>query len=266
MRRSWRSKGSGPILRRPSLPLHLVFRMRSSMAMSCACWPDTSAFPRRSTAAPERKSLRPWHMSCWIPISAGIYNQAIMDFGATVCTPRNPHCTTCVQQAGCAGLEKGTIEQLPVKEKAVRKKHRCFYYFVVETPEDKVYIRQRIGERYLGRPYEFILYETIDTVWPETILQSDFARQLFDGQALTVRYISSVYRQELSHQRLEGQFITVGSAGRWPIRMAISWCQEQRWEPMRSRNSSMLAVRSKPGTNLVLTFPKKMGNFINAGN
>jgi A/G-specific adenine glycosylase len=143
------------------------------------------------------------------PNRAGSYNQAIMDFGATVCTPRNPHCTTCVQQAGCVALQKGMIEQLPVKAKVVRKKHRRFYYFVAETPEGEVYIRRRSAKDIWEGLYEFILYETIDAAWPETILQSDFARQLFDGQALTVRCISGVYRQELSHQRLEGQFITV---------------------------------------------------------
>jgi A/G-specific adenine glycosylase len=143
------------------------------------------------------------------PRQAGSYNQAIMDFGATICTPRNPHCATCVQQNGCVAWQQGTIEQLPVKAKTVRKKQRCLYYFIAETPEGLVYIRRRAGKDIWEGLYEFILYETADAVWPETVLQSDFARQLFDGQALTVRYISNVYRQELSHQSLQGQFITV---------------------------------------------------------
>ena len=80
---------------------------------------------------------------------------------------------------------------------------------MVETPKEKVYIRQRRGKDIWEGLYEFILYETTDVVWPAKVLQSDFARQLFDGQALTARYISRIYRQELSHQRLQGQFITV---------------------------------------------------------
>jgi A/G-specific adenine glycosylase len=143
------------------------------------------------------------------PSQSGIYNQAIMDFGATVCTPRNPQCVSCVQRTDCVARQKGTIEQLPVKGKAIRKRKRCFYYFIVETPQDEVYIRRRTEKDIWEGLYEFILYETTGTAWPEEVLQSDFARQLFDGQALTVRYISSVYRQELSHQSLQGQFITV---------------------------------------------------------
>ncbi|HXB34015.1 MAG TPA: A/G-specific adenine glycosylase [Puia sp.] len=143
------------------------------------------------------------------PRQAGSYNQAIMDFGATVCMPRNPHCATCVQQNGCVAWQKGAMEQLPVKAKAARKKNRHFYYFVAETPEGQVYIRRRMGKDIWEGLYEFILYETTDASEAGMVLQSDFARQLFEGQALTVRDISSVYRQVLSHQRLRGQFITV---------------------------------------------------------
>jgi len=143
------------------------------------------------------------------PGQPAIYNQAIMDFGATVCTPRNPQCVSCIHQTGCAAWQKGTIAQLPVKAKAGRKRQRCLYYFIVETPQDEVYIRRRAGKDIWEGLYEFILYESSGTAWPEEVLQSDFARQLFDGQTLTVRYISSVYRQELSHQSLQGQFITV---------------------------------------------------------
>lgn len=143
------------------------------------------------------------------PHQAGIYNQAIMDFGATVCTPRNPLCDTCTQQAHCEAWQKGLTARLPVKEKNIRKKQRYLNYLVVETPDDKVYIRRRAGKDIWEGLYEFILLETEDSALPEDILRSDFARQLFEGQALTVKYISRVYRQELSHQTLQGQFITV---------------------------------------------------------
>src|ERR1700722_8365410 len=100
------------------------------------------------------------------PRQAGIYNQAIMDFGATVCTPRNPQCASCVQQQGCVAWQKGMTEQLPVKSKTVRKKQRCFYYLIVETPGDNVYIRRRSGKDIWEGLYEFILYEKTDAVCP----------------------------------------------------------------------------------------------------
>lgn len=143
------------------------------------------------------------------PRQAGAYNQAIMDFGATVCTPRNPQCTACIHQPACVAWQKGLTEQLPVKEKPIRKKSRCFYYFIAETPQGEVYIRQRMGKDIWQGLQEFILLETQEPVLPDQLLQSDLARQFFEGQAITVRHISRIYRQELSHQRLQGQFITV---------------------------------------------------------
>jgi A/G-specific adenine glycosylase len=140
---------------------------------------------------------------------AGIYNQAIMDFGATICTPRTPLCASCSLYADCQAFQKGLTGQLPVKEKTILKKQRYLYYFIIETPGDKVYIRRRAGKDIWEGLHEFVLFEPADRVWPEEALRSDFARQLFEGQSLTLRYTSRIYRQELTHQTLQGQFITV---------------------------------------------------------
>src|SRR6478609_2040975 len=72
----------------------------------------------------------------------GEYNQAIMDFGATVCKPKQPLCSTCVQNKDCEAYKHGWINDLPIKEKVLQKKTRWFTYFLVEV-DDKIYIRQR---------------------------------------------------------------------------------------------------------------------------
>ena len=140
-----------------------------------------------------------------------IYNQAIMDFGATICLPRNPLCMDCVQQADCQAFQKGWTTQLPVKEKSIKKRQRWFYYFIVETPDDKVYIRRRDAKDIWEGLFEFVLWETVEPAYfsGNALPLSDSLRQLFGQQALTVRYISRVYRQELSHQTIQGQFLTV---------------------------------------------------------
>ncbi len=46
---------------------------------------------------------------------AGAFNQAMMELGATVCLPRNPHCLSCPLTAMCRGRAEGTAAQLPVK-------------------------------------------------------------------------------------------------------------------------------------------------------
>ena len=52
----------------------------------------------------------------------GLYNQAIMDFGAVICKPQNPLCSTCVQQKQCEAFKQNMVSQLPVKQKALIRK------------------------------------------------------------------------------------------------------------------------------------------------
>jgi A/G-specific adenine glycosylase len=149
---------------------------------------------------------------------ADIYNQAIMDFGATVCLPRNPLCSSCVLNKDCSALNNNWISQLPVKEKSIRKKQRWFYYFIVETPDDKVYIRQRTAKDIWAGLYEFIPWETDEPQFlnPSDVRHSDFTSRVLGDLPLTVRHISRIYRQELSHQTIQGQFITVSITGALP--------------------------------------------------
>jgi A/G-specific adenine glycosylase len=58
----------------------------------------------------------------------GAYNQAIMDFGATVCTPSNPDCVACNLSSKCVAFNVNKVNQLPVKIKRITKKKRHFEY------------------------------------------------------------------------------------------------------------------------------------------
>ncbi len=60
------------------------------------------------------------------------YNQAIMDFGASVCKPQLPLCDTCYLAEKCVALKKDLIALLPVKEKKLKVKERHFHYFLLE--------------------------------------------------------------------------------------------------------------------------------------
>jgi A/G-specific adenine glycosylase len=139
----------------------------------------------------------------------GTYNQSIMDFGATICKPRNPLCPVCVQRKDCQARIHGWTETLPVKGKVKEKRRRLLYYLIVETPEEQVYIRERTGKDIWQGLYEFVLWETNRPVTAEGFSGSRFVRELFGRRKLTVTHISRLYRQELSHQTIEGCFITI---------------------------------------------------------
>ncbi|CAK4814645.1 unnamed protein product [Aphanomyces euteiches] len=88
---------------------------------------------------------------------AGAFNQALMELGATVCTPRAPHCLTCPVQVHCAGRLAGIAEQLPVKTKAKppRPERRAVALVVGSGAHaGQLLIRQRPQDGLLARMWE----------------------------------------------------------------------------------------------------------------
>lgn len=66
-------------------------------------------------SARTRERFREVAQSWLDPQSPGLYNQALMELGATVCLPRNPLCLVCPLEARCRARQEGTTAQLPVK-------------------------------------------------------------------------------------------------------------------------------------------------------
>ncbi len=72
------------------------------------------------------------------------YNQAIMDLGATVCTPRNPTCSACPLHKKCIAYEQGLTGLLPIKSKKTAVKTRYFNYLLLQW-KDMLWIHKRTG-------------------------------------------------------------------------------------------------------------------------
>ena len=70
------------------------------------------------------------------------HNQAMMDFGATLCTPRAPRCPDCPVAASCLALAEGRVEDLPVKARRIKPTEVRMDYVLVHTPTG-LYLRQR---------------------------------------------------------------------------------------------------------------------------
>jgi A/G-specific adenine glycosylase len=138
----------------------------------------------------------------------GSYNQAIMDFGATVCKPQRPLCANCIQRHDCQAYAHGWVEELPVKEKTLVKKTRWFNYFVIEL-NDQVYIRHRNGRDIWTNLFEFVLHESGNSLLTGT---EHLQRQLKDWAGHTgffIKDVSGPYKQQLTHQTIHGQFVSV---------------------------------------------------------
>lgn len=137
--------------------------------------------------------------------SPAAFNQAIMDFGATVCKPRNPLCATCIQRYDCQAFLNGFVNDVPVKEKKLRIRNRWLYYFIIET-DNGVYIRKRTEKDIWQNLHEFVLYEQNEG---HDQSADDFISQLLQHHSYSVISKSGVHSQQLTHQKIKGRFIHI---------------------------------------------------------
>jgi len=138
----------------------------------------------------------------------GIYNQAIMDFGAIVCKPKNPLCAECPLKASCMALKLGKVNSLPVKIGKIIKKNRWLYYLVVEQ-EDKIYVRKRGARDIWENLYDFILIESDKPLSLQQIKKNPVFKIFKAKNIVEIILHPKVYRQQLTHQTIQGQFIRI---------------------------------------------------------
>lgn len=103
--------------------------------------------------------------------AASDFNQALMELGALVCTPKSPQCLICPVLAGCAGREAGMEEALPVKKKAKPPRPERRVAALIEGAGDhagRVLVRQRPQEGLLARMWE--LPHALADGWPPDAL------------------------------------------------------------------------------------------------
>src|SRR6478736_1515429 len=132
-----------------------------------------------------------------------LFNQAVMEFGALHCLPKNPKCGECIFSKSCEAKQRDLQPVLPIKSKKLKVKTRYFYYFILKN-KNKVLMKQRMEKDIWHGLNDFYLIETHRKQKPETLLQKD--ELLFKSTTLNE---SGVYKHVLTHQKLMVRFITV---------------------------------------------------------
>ena len=87
---------------------------------------------------------------------ADLFNQAMMDFGATQCTPSSPHCLKCPLQETCVAFRTDRVAALPVKLKTLKVKERHLAYIYIRCHGETAIHRRPAGDIWQG------LYEPLN--------------------------------------------------------------------------------------------------------
>jgi A/G-specific adenine glycosylase len=122
---------------------------------------------------------------------AGDFNQALMDLGATICTPRAPLCLSCPLNAECRARASGTQEQrpAPTEKRVIPEKH--FNVVVLIDSHGCVLIQQRPAKGLLAGLWEFPVTSAKPLPFAQRLARD---RQLALDEAGTVRHTFSHFR------------------------------------------------------------------------
>ncbi len=110
-------------------------------------------------------------------LRAGDFAQALMDLGATICTPRAPHCGSCPLHDGCIAREKGIAADLPRRAVKAPTPQRHGAAFVAMTKDGRVLLRRRPTKGLLGG-----MMETPSTSFSATPLDDAIAHAPLTGK------------------------------------------------------------------------------------
>ena len=134
----------------------------------------------------------------------GMYNQAIMEFGALHCTPNNPKCDNCPFAKNCIAYQTGKVGDLPVKLKKIKIKKRFLHYFLVKNG-NFIILEKRISKDIWQNLYQLPLIEKPNS---KTLKNDDFESFYanYDIKSVKNAQKSTKIVHKLTHQHLHIQF------------------------------------------------------------
>ena len=119
----------------------------------------------------------------------GDFNQAVMEFGALHCTPKNPPCNSCVLNSQCKAMKNNAVNLRPVIKKKKAVKHRYFNYFFIHDGKHAI-IKKRVEKDIWAGLYDFPLLESTKLLDKD---QTEF-------NSLITEIVS--FTRQLTHQKL----------------------------------------------------------------
>ncbi|MCW5716125.1 MAG: A/G-specific adenine glycosylase [Bauldia sp.] len=150
--------------------------------------------------------LTPWQRP-------GDYAQAMMDLGATICTPKRPACALCPVNAHCRAFAEGNPERYPVKAAKAERPTRRGLAFVAVRADGAILLRRRPPEGLLGG-----MTEIPGSDWPDKAGTGEGAPPLAGGWAeiaAPVIHVFTHFRLELMVHRADFAADIAAPADHW---------------------------------------------------
>lgn len=144
---------------------------------------------------------------------SGKFNQALMEFGALQCIPKNPSCSICPFVKKCIAFNQKKINFYPVKKARKKKIDRYFNYLIIRDKNGKVKLEKRLGKGIWQNLFQFPLIETHKMINTRKKLIENIPKTNLIGLDLNKLKLcnSDPIIHKLSHQKLNVFFWIIPS-------------------------------------------------------
>jgi A/G-specific adenine glycosylase len=156
----------------------------------------------------------------------GAYNQAIMDFGATICKPASAKCTDCILNTHCKAYKSNRVDALPLISKKIVKKKRWFIIMIISCRQHYAIQIRQSGDVWAGLHSFPIKEQPSRKNWLEFLKNPEFIND-------EASYSEHEYCQQLTHQTIYARVL------RKPIKKRSLFPEKAEW--IHQRNLSAFA-------------------------
>jgi A/G-specific adenine glycosylase len=137
--------------------------------------------------------------------NAGEHNQAMIEFGALQCKPKNPDCSICPFQASCFAYHHQKINELPVKIKKLKIRERFFYFFLIKNG-DEILIKRRDNSDIWAGLHDLPAIEFSERTGMEVLINHPQFTEWFNNETV-ISKTSEEIKHILTHQRIYARFV-----------------------------------------------------------
>jgi len=135
----------------------------------------------------------------------GMFNQAMMEFGAMQCKPSNPDCSVCPFNQYCQSFATNTVSEYPVKSKKTKTRNR-YFDFIILSDEKNTILQKREGKDIWQGLYQFPLIESATKNKNKLDLSKSEVANYLNTNSHKMVKSSAIVKHVLSHQVIFAKF------------------------------------------------------------
>jgi A/G-specific adenine glycosylase len=135
----------------------------------------------------------------------GMFNQAMMEFGAMQCKPSNPDCSVCPFNQYCQSFATNTVSEYPVKSKKTKTRNR-YFDFIILSDEKNTLLQKREEKDIWQGLYQFPVIESEKKNKTKFELNKSEVTKHLKTDSYKIVKSSAIVKHILSHQIIYAKF------------------------------------------------------------